>query len=115
MQAAARGRRRRCLNEPVQFLPYWYFHVPNYLLAVWMYSLLARFALALIFPAESSNYLYRAFVRLTDPVLRAVRVGTPQSVTPFPLMLFAVVWMIVLRFARLAGFAAAGLAPRVAG
>ncbi len=103
------------MSAPVQFLPYWYFHLPNYLLAVWMYSLLARFILALFFPADSSNYIYRAFVRLTDPVLAVVRVVTPHAVSAFPLILLAAVWLLVLRFALLAGFAAAGLAPTISG
>jgi YggT family protein len=102
------------LTEPVQFLPYWYFHVPNYILAVLMYSLLARFVLALVFSADTSNYIYRAFVRLTDPVLAAVRFVTPRAVSPLLVILLGVVWLIAFRFALLAGFAAAGLAPTLA-
>ena len=103
------------MSEPVQFLPYWYFHLPNYLLAVLMYSLLARFILALVFAPDTSNYIYRAFVRLTDPVLAVVRVFTPRAVAMFPTILLSVVWLMILRFALLAGFAAAGLAPQVGG
>lgn len=80
-----------------------------------MYSLLARFVLALVFAPDTSNYIYRAFVRLTDPVLAIVRVFTPRAVAAFPIILFSVIWLIILRFSLLAGFAAAGLAPKVAG
>jgi hypothetical protein len=35
------------MDAPIQFYQYWYFHIPNYVLAALMYSLLvliARFA-----------------------------------------------------------------------
>ena len=103
------------MNAPVQFYEYWYFHIPNYLLAVLMYSLIARFILSFAFAADSRNYIFRAFVRLTDPVLALVRPITPRAVPQLVIVLFSVIWLVVARFALLAGFAIAGLAPTIAG
>lgn len=101
------------MDEPVRFLEYWYFHIPNYVLAALMYSLLARFILSFVFPPESTNYIFRAFVRLTDPVLWLVGFVTPQAV-PFMLrLLFAAVWILMVRFAFLAILVGQGLAPPV--
>ena len=103
------------MNAPVQFYEYWYFHIPNYVLAVFMYSLLARFALSFLFPPDSRNYIYRAFVRLTEPVLFVVRVITPRAVPTLLTVLFSALWVLMVRFAFFAAFATAGLAPTVAG
>lgn len=75
----------------------WYVHLPNYLLAALMYTLLGRFLLALFVSAGSSNYIWRAFVRLTDPVLAALRPVTPAAVPQPVLILFAAIWMLLLR------------------
>ncbi len=103
------------MTAPIQFLEYWYFHIPNYILAVFMYSLLGRFLLSLIFPPDSRNYIFRAFAVLTDPVLAVVRCVTPRSVPLLLTVLFSVIWILMLRFTLLAVFAANGLAPKVAG
>jgi uncharacterized protein YggT (Ycf19 family) len=87
------------VEAPVQFIEYWYFHIPNYVLAALMYSLLARFILSFFFPAGSTNYIFRAFVRLTDPVLWLLGFVTPHAV-PFLLrVLFAAMWLFIFRFA----------------
>ena len=46
------------------FLTYWYFHLPNFLLAALMYTLLGRVLLALIVQPDSSNYIWRFFCQL---------------------------------------------------
>ena len=71
--------------------------IPNYLLAALMYTLLGRFVLSFLFPADSRNYIFRAFVRLTDPVLALVRLITPAAVPHPVLLIFAAIWMLVLR------------------
>jgi uncharacterized protein YggT (Ycf19 family) len=103
------------LDAPVQFYEYWYFHIPNYVLAVLMYSLVGRFLLSLVFPPDSQNYIFRAFFRLTEPIVAAVRYVTPRAVPVLVTVLFAATWLFMLRFALLAGFAAAGLAPKITG
>lgn len=101
------------LDNP--FWHYWYFHLPNYLLAVLLYTLLGRFVLGLMVPPDSSNYIWRFFRRLTDPVLAATGFITPRFIGPFLLPLVGVFWLTVLRIALLAGLFAAGLAPRLSG
>lgn len=103
------------MDTSVRFLEYWYFHVPNYVLAALMYSLLARFLLSFVFAPDSRNYIFRGFVRLTDPVLAGARFITPQAVPPLLLVLLAAIWLILVRFAWLVAFLMAGLAPPVTG
>ena len=60
-------------------LTYWYFHLPNFVLAALMYTLLGRALLGLIVEPDSSNYIWRFFCRITDPVHRADRAGHAES------------------------------------
>jgi uncharacterized protein YggT (Ycf19 family) len=73
------------------------FHVPNFILAAVMYTMMGRLALALFVPAGWDNYIFRAFVRITDPVLKVVRLVTPQALPDLIAMLFAVLWLLVIR------------------
>ena len=81
------------------FWQQWYFHLPNYALALLAYTLIGRFLLSLILRPDSRNYIRRFFVQLTEPVLRIVRLITPELV-PQPLLpLIGVVWLELLRVA----------------
>ena len=80
-----------------------------------MYSLLARFLLSFVFAPDSRNYIYRAFVRLTDPALAVVRPITPRVVPPLLTVLFSAIWVLIVRFGFFAAFAASDLAPTVSG
>ena len=42
-------------------LHYWYYYVPDYVLAVLMYTLLGRALLGLMVDANSTNYIWRFF------------------------------------------------------
>ena len=84
------------------------FLIANYVLAALMYSLIARFILSFFMPPDSTNYIYRFFVRITDPVLRPVRFVTPHAVPHLLLVILAAVWLLMLRFALLVGAAQAG-------
>jgi hypothetical protein len=90
----------------------WYFHLPNFVLAALMYTLLGRAILGLVIEHDSQNYIWRFFCRLTDPVVRAVAVVTPKAAAPVILWLFAFVWLFWLRVAFFMLFAASGLTPR---
>ena len=103
------------MDSPVEFFGYWYYAVPNYLLAALMYSLLARFLLALFLSPDSPNYIYRFFVRITDPLIRLFGFVTPRAVPPMLLILFSVVWILMIRFVLFLAFANAGIAPSVSG
>jgi uncharacterized protein YggT (Ycf19 family) len=86
------------------FLAAWYFHVPNYVLAALMYTLIGRFALSFFFPAGSPNPIFRTFVWITEPVVRLVRFITPRVVPHMVLLIFAALWMLVARFVLLLAF-----------
>ncbi len=94
---------------------YWYFHLPNFVLAALFWTLLGRFALGLFVPENWDNYIWRAFVRLTQPVVSVVRAITPAIVGPRLLLLLAAVWVFVLRLAFYAVLAARGLVPTLQG
>jgi YggT family protein len=78
-------------------LTYWYYHVPNFILAALMYTLLGRALLGLMVQPESTNYIWRAFCRLTDPIVAAVALVTPKATAPVVIWLFGFVWLFWLR------------------
>jgi uncharacterized protein YggT (Ycf19 family) len=93
------------------FWDYWYFHVPNYALALAAYLVVGRLLLSFFVHPQSSNYIWRSFVRLTDPVVRAVAVITPRQ-APLPVILvFSFLWLFVARIALYLALAAAGAPP----
>jgi uncharacterized protein YggT (Ycf19 family) len=83
------------------FLTHWYFHLPNFVLAALMYTLLGRAILGLFVDADSPNYIWRFFCRITDPVVAAVSVVTPKAVAPVVVWLFGFVWLFWMRVALL--------------
>jgi YGGT family len=94
------------------FLTYWYYHVPNFALAALMYTLLGRALLALIVQPDSSNYIWRFFCRITDPVVALV---APKAAAPVIVWLFGVVWLFWLRVGLLYMFLLFGALPRTGG
>ncbi|GGE93393.1 YggT family protein [Stappia taiwanensis] len=93
----------------------WIFHLLNFALAALMYSLLGRIVLTAWLGGGSANFIQRAFVRLTDPAIAAVRLVTPASVPTGLLLAFTLIWLIIVRVALVAGFASAGLLTVTAG
>jgi len=92
---------------------YWYFHLPNFILAALMYTLLGRAILGLIVEHGSQNYIWRFFCRVTDPVVGAVAVVTPKVAAPVIVWLLAFVWLFWIRVAFYALFAVLDLSPRL--
>ncbi len=93
-------------------ITYWYFHLPNFVLAALMYTLLGRAILGLFVDADSPNYIWRFFCRLTDPVVAAVAVLTPKAAAPVVTWLFGLVWLFWLRVALLYLFLSMGAVPQ---
>ncbi len=93
-------------------LTHWYFHVPNFLLAALMYTLLGRVVLQFFVEEDSSNYIWRFFCNVTDPFLRLIRPVTPKAVSPGVLWLLAFVWVFWLRVLFVYVYAVFGLLPR---
>jgi hypothetical protein len=103
------------VNAGNPILIYWYYHLPNFVLAALMYTLLGRALLGLIVEPDSSNYIWRFFCRITDPVVALVAAVTPKAAAPVVLWLFGVVWLFWLRVLLLFGFAWLGMLPRPGG
>ncbi|MEX0759905.1 MAG: YggT family protein [Tistlia sp.] len=89
----------------------WYFHLPNFVLAALMYSLIGRLLLQMIVPDDWDNYILKAFRRLTDPVLAAVSYVTPEVVPGAIVLLLAVFWVLLLRILLFLLFTLSGLQP----
>ena len=94
-------------------LTYWYFHLPNFMLAALMYTLLGRALLALFLDPDSSNYIWRFFCRITDPVVAVIALVTPKAAAPVVIWLFGFVWLFWLRVLLLHLFLVAGAVPRL--
>jgi hypothetical protein len=93
-------------------LTHWYFHLPNFVLAALMYTLLGRAMLGLIVGPDSNNYIWRFFCRITDPVVMAVALVTPKAASPVVIWLFGAVWLYWLRVGLLYVFLLLGAVPR---
>lgn len=96
-------------------LQYWYFHLPNFILAALMYTLIGRLLLSFFVPAGWRNYIWRAFVRITDPVLGVVRFVTPAVLPTVVVIVFSVLWLMLLRLALVAVLGSLGLLPDLSG
>ena len=91
------------------FWSFWYFHIPNYLLAVVMYTLIGRFVLAFVFAPDSPNYIWRGFRRITDWAVAAFGFVTPRYVRALFLPLIGAFWLFILRHALFVAMARASL------
>jgi hypothetical protein len=79
-----------------------------------MYTLLGRGLLGLMVDADSPNYIWRFFCRITDPVVSAVAAVTPKAAAPVVVWLFGVVWLFWLRVGLLYAFLVFAAGPRPA-
>ncbi|WP_162914150.1 YggT family protein [Taklimakanibacter lacteus] len=94
-------------------LPYWYFHLPNFVLAAVMYTLIGRLLLSFFVPENWTNYIWRAFVAITRPVVGTVRLVTPAVLPGIVVIIFSVLWLMLLRLALVALFGHFGLLPDI--
>lgn len=93
-------------------LSLWYYHLPNFVLAAVMYTMLGRVLLGLILDPTSKNYIWRGFCAITDPFLKVFAVVTPKATMPVVQWLFGFVWLFWLRVALLYVFLLVGALPR---
>jgi YggT family protein len=103
------------VDAPDQFLTYWYFHLPNMILAAAIYTLIGRYLLSLFFRGKEDRAIIRAFASITDPILKTVAAITPKIVPPGLILVFAIIWLMALRMALFLGLALAGLRPGIGG
>lgn len=93
------------------FFAHWYFHIPNFILAALVYTLIGRLILGIFVPESWDNYIWRTFKSLTDPAVNLVRIITPQVMPRLVVMVFTVLWLSVARVALAVGLNAVGLLP----
>jgi uncharacterized protein YggT (Ycf19 family) len=94
-------------------LAHWYYFVPQYALAVLMWTMAGRFLLGLFAPQDWGNYIWRFFRRLTDPVLALVGRITPSFVIEPLMPLVALWWLLVLRIGFEVAMGGLGLRPSI--
>jgi YggT family protein len=94
-------------------LQYWYFHLPNFILAAVMYTALGRLVLSFFVPPDWKNYIWRAFVKITDPAVKAARFITPTGVPDVIILIFTILWLVLLRGAFYLALGNFGLLPGV--
>jgi hypothetical protein len=99
------------MPDPTSTAAYWAFQAPNLILASLMYTLLGRFVLALVYDEDSDRTIWRVFRQITQPVVDLVAFVTPRAVPPRIVVLFAIVWVLIIRLGLLVGFLAAGALP----
>lgn len=102
------------MQEQSLWWPYWYFHFPNYAFSVLFWTLIGRFMFAMVLPADSPNFIFRWFRRLTDWLLKPVAFITPSIVPPLALAPVAAFWVAMARVVFFMALYAAGLIPRAA-
>jgi uncharacterized protein YggT (Ycf19 family) len=93
------------------FWTYWYFHIPNFVLAAVQYTLIGRLVLGFFVPDDWDNYIWRFFRLVTDPVLRIVRPITPKLLADKIVLIFCVLWVMMLRLIYLVTLINLGLGP----
>lgn len=97
----------------IPFWSYWYFHIPNYVLAALLYTLIGRFTLSLFVPPNWPNYIWRTFCLLTEWPVRASRYLVPMIVPYGVLPLVAAFWVVILRTVFSIVMVTAGYAPQL--
>lgn len=97
------------MSPTESFVTHWYFHLPNLVLAALLYTLLGRYVLGLIFASKPDVVILKVFQSITDPVVKLVRLVTPAVVPNGLVILFAAIWLIVLRMFLYLTMIAAGV------
>ena len=72
--------------------------VLDYALGMVMWTLIGRAAMNLFLPTDSDFFFMKAFVKLTDPVLRAFRPVTPAFLVEPMVPLFVAWFFYMVRF-----------------
>lgn len=93
------------------FWSYWYFHIPNFVLAAVMYTVLGRLVLGFFTAESSSNYIWRGFKFVSDPAVRMGRSITPAVLPHEVVLIFTALWLLAIRVAFVIVLLRLGLAP----
>ena len=97
------------------FWSYWYFHIPNFLLAAVMYTAIGRLLLGMFVPQDWNNYIWRFFQKVTDPALALIAPVTPAAVPQNVRLVFVILWLMLLRVGLFFLYSKLGIAPVASG
>lgn len=103
------------MDAATSFFQHWYYHVPNYILAILLYACIGRFILSLFAPAGWDHFIWKGFVRVSDPAVKTAAYLAPAAVPPPVTVVFAILWLIALRVFLFIEFTRWGLAPAITG
>lgn len=93
---------------PLSLPAHWYYHVPDLILAVLIWLLLARLVVGLIPGFGSNNVAQRVLRAITEPVVAVVGAITPRLLPPVLVILCAVAWLLAARVALFVVVSATG-------
>jgi hypothetical protein len=82
------------MDNPLAIFPIWVIAV-DYVLGVIMWTLIARTAMSVFLPADSSFFFMRFFVRATNPLLKVFAPVTPSFLLE-PLVPLYVAWFFFM-------------------
>ncbi|MCH9733179.1 MAG: YggT family protein [Actinomycetia bacterium] len=77
------------------------FGVINYLLAAVFWTLMGRALLSIFLAPDNTNYIWRFFCRITNPVIRLITPLTPQFFPPRLVPIYAGFYVMLARFLML--------------
>jgi hypothetical protein len=106
----AQAAEELAVSTTISSLSYWSYHLPNFVLAALMYTLLGRVLLSLFLAPDSPNYIWRFFCQISDPFVALIAALTPRDAAPVVVWLFGFVWLFWLRVLLLYAFLIAGAA-----
>ena len=81
----------------MSFGAYWYFHIPNFILAALMYTVVGRLLLGFFVAENWDNFIWKFFTRFTDPVVLIVRRITPAALPQPVVLAFTALWLLTAR------------------
>jgi len=85
------------MDDPLSVFPIWVVAL-DYIMGMIMWTLIARAAMNVFLPEDSSFFFMRVFVRTTNPLLRLFKPITPSFLLP-PLVPLYVAWyFFMVRF-----------------
>lgn len=93
------------------FVTYWWFHIPNLLMAAMIYTLIGRYILELVFGSDSKAVIVAVFRSVTNPFMKLIRWITPALAPDGLVVVFAIVWLIAGRMFWFLTAVAAGMRP----
>lgn len=85
------------MTDPLSIFPIWVVAI-DYLLGLVMWTLVGRVAMSFFLPIDSDWFFMKAFVKLTNPILRVFRPVTPGFLIEPLVPLFVAWFFFMIRF-----------------